>query len=55
MSNIKIQGEQCPPSDTNVNVLNFSKLVFCQIPVILTFFNIRDLHSRCADHTQSNS
>jgi len=22
--------------------------------VILTFFNTRDLHSRCAAHTQSN-
>jgi len=25
-----------------------------QMPVILTFFNTRDLYSRCAAHTQSN-
>jgi len=55
MSNFKNQGGQCPPSIANVNALNFSKLVFSQIPVILTFFNIRDLYSRCAEHTQSNS
>jgi len=24
------------------------------MPVILAFFNTRDLHSRCATHTQSN-
>jgi len=24
------------------------------MPVILNFFNTRDLHSRCAAHTQSN-
>jgi len=41
---------------------NFSKLVslstsflrIIQMPVILTFFNTRDLYSRCAGHTQSN-
>jgi len=32
---------------------NFSNLFFCQIPVILTFFNTRDMYSRCAAHTQS--
>jgi len=25
-----------------------------QMPAFLTFFNTRDLHSRCAAHTQSN-
>jgi len=24
------------------------------MPVIIAFFNTRDLHSRCAAHTQSN-
>jgi len=40
---------------------NFSELVFCQnyflrsqMPVILTFVNIRDLHFWCVAHTQSN-
>jgi len=33
--------------------VNTSVYVF-QMPVILTFFNTRDLYSRCAEHTQSN-
>ena len=40
---------------------DFSELVFCQhqflriqMPVISTFFNTRDLYSRCAAHTQPN-
>jgi len=44
-----------------VHGINFSKLnilptvvLRIQIPVILTFFNTRDLYSRCAAHTQSN-
>jgi len=46
-----------------VHGFNFSELVFwptlvftysIQMPVIFTFFNTRDLYSRCAAHTQSN-
>jgi len=43
------------------HVFNFSKLVFCQhyflrlqMSVILTFFNTRDLYSKCSVHIQSN-
>jgi len=44
--------------------LNFSKLVFLStlvftytntVPLIFTFFNARDLYSRCAAHTQTDS
>jgi len=29
------------------------KFLRIQMPVILSFFNARDLHSRCAAHTQT--
>jgi len=35
-------------------ILFFETYFFCQIPVILTFFDTKDLCSRCAAHTQSN-
>ena len=48
-------------TNTGCMDLIFRNLFFCQhyflriqMPVILTFFNTRDLYSRCVAHTQSN-